>query len=498
MSSSKKSGNTDADSSAVNNNADPTTQFLKDLLAVFKLKLQQSNQYLIARKIIHTITDKDEVIKRLIDAKKMVILSGDDVYGDNRQFFLPESETQSLSRRRSDTFTCLSESEVEKNSQKYFDKELFYKDPRPFFSMVEKILKVKNSRSDASSVGAHGGGNKIASLISKLSQGSSSQTQSHQRQTQSQQSQIPISSLFHTESKLLRHYREDLYYNKNWNDKDKSIFCKGDIWTWSCVKCKKVVSDSHEVKKLELAVLNFKVPHCDCSNLKRPSFQSFCSEDSPQLNLQSTAIKFPAIIKPDIKFIKDPNLKYVKALTADKKLADFLIVISSNCNKVPTNKIPLMMPKTCPQILINKNSIDDGLYNFDVEFLGDVEIILSFLIEELDSFQEKAGSPKPKKFKETKNVFETVRDRKCYFIDNELVHKRYIFNGCDEKIVRELYENRVCEIKDFTTATTRSSLVKRSSSCRRASRRSIKINDVVEYESDCLVGDDDEGNDLGE
>lgn len=73
---------------------------------------------------------------------------------------------------------------------------------------------------------------------------------------------------------------------------------------------------------------------------------------------------------------------YHKSINDDKNKCDLLIVIGSSLKVKPVANIPLLLPKHIPQILINRESLKH--MNFDVELLGDCDVIVNELLLRLE------------------------------------------------------------------------------------------------------------------
>ena len=81
-------------------------------------------------------------------------------------------------------------------------------------------------------------------------------------------------------------------------------------------------------------------------------------------------------MKPDIVFFGEglPDA-FHDAMSKDKRACDLLIVIGSSLKVRPVALIPSSIPAAVPQILINRESLSH--YEFDVELLGDGDVIIN-------------------------------------------------------------------------------------------------------------------------
>jgi thiamine pyrophosphate-dependent acetolactate synthase large subunit-like protein len=73
---------------------------------------------------------------------------------------------------------------------------------------------------------------------------------------------------------------------------------------------------------------------------------------------------------------------YHKSINDDKNKCDLLIVIGSSLKVKPVANIPLLLPKSVPQVLINRESLRH--MNFDVELLGDCDGIVNEILNRLE------------------------------------------------------------------------------------------------------------------
>uniref|UniRef100_A0A8C1TXY8 protein acetyllysine N-acetyltransferase n=1 Tax=Cyprinus carpio TaxID=7962 RepID=A0A8C1TXY8_CYPCA len=126
--------------------------------------------------------------------------------------------------------------------------------------------------------------------------------------------------------------------------------------TASCLVCKHKV-DCEAVRE---EIFNQVVPHCPR-----------CPADVPY-----------AIMKPDIVFFGE-NLPefFHRAMKQDKDEVDLLIVIGSSLKVRPVALIPSSIPHDVPQVLINREPLPH--LNFDVELLGDCDVIVNELCHRL-------------------------------------------------------------------------------------------------------------------
>ncbi|XP_056088621.1 NAD-dependent protein deacetylase sirtuin-1 [Rhinichthys klamathensis goyatoka] len=156
--------------------------------------------------------------------------------------------------------------------------------------------------------------------------------------------------------RLLRNYTQNIDTLEQVAGIQKIIQCHGSFATASCLVCKHKV-DCEAVRE---DIFNQVVPHCPR-----------CPSDIPY-----------AIMKPDIVFFGE-NLPefFHRAMKQDKDEVDLLIVIGSSLKVRPVALIPSSIPHDVPQVLINREPLPH--LNFDVELLGDCDVIVNELCHRL-------------------------------------------------------------------------------------------------------------------
>ncbi|KAK6293398.1 hypothetical protein J4Q44_G00357240 [Coregonus suidteri] len=162
-------------------------------------------------------------------------------------------------------------------------------------------------------------------------------------------------SMLGKQGKLLRNYTQNIDTLEQVAGVQRIIQCHGSFATASCLICKHKV-DCEAVRE---DIFNQVVPHCP-----------LC----PDIPL--------AIMKPDIVFFGEnlPEL-FHRAMKQDKDEVDLLIVIGSSLKVRPVALIPTSIPHEVPQVLINREQLPH--LNFDVELLGDCDVIVNELCHRL-------------------------------------------------------------------------------------------------------------------
>ncbi|NXU83832.1 SIR1 deacetylase, partial [Xiphorhynchus elegans] len=165
-------------------------------------------------------------------------------------------------------------------------------------------------------------------------------------------------ALMDKEGKLLRNYTQNIDTLEQVAGIQRIIQCHGSFATASCLICKYKV-DCEVVRE---DIFNQVVPRCPR-----------CPPDEPL-----------AIMKPDIVFFGE-NLpeQFHRAMKYDKNEVDLLIVIGSSLKVRPVALIPSSIPHEVPQILINREPLPH--LHFDVELLGDCDVIINELCQRLGS-----------------------------------------------------------------------------------------------------------------
>ncbi|XP_069466738.1 NAD-dependent protein deacetylase sirtuin-1 isoform X2 [Ambystoma mexicanum] len=158
------------------------------------------------------------------------------------------------------------------------------------------------------------------------------------------------------DGRLLRNYTQNIDTLEQVAGIQRIIQCHGSFATASCLICRYTV-DCEAVRE---DIFNQVVPRC-------PK----CPPEEPL-----------AIMKPDIVFFGE-NLpeQFHRAMKYDKDEVDLLIVIGSSLKVRPVALIPSSIPQEVPQILINREPLNH--LHFDVELLGDCDVIINELCQRL-------------------------------------------------------------------------------------------------------------------
>ncbi|XP_048464667.1 NAD-dependent protein deacetylase sirtuin-1 isoform X2 [Rhincodon typus] len=174
-------------------------------------------------------------------------------------------------------------------------------------------------------------------------------------------------ALLDKQERLLRNYTQNIDTLEQVAGIRRIVECHGSFAMASCLMCKYKV-DCETIRK---DVFNQVVPRC-------PK----CPLDIPL-----------AIMKPDIVFFGE-NLpeQFHRSMKYDKDEVDLLIVIGSSLKVRPVALIPSSVPHHVPQILINREPLNH--LNFDVELLGDCDVVINELFHRLGGeFEELCSNP---------------------------------------------------------------------------------------------------------
>ncbi|XP_030604532.1 NAD-dependent protein deacetylase sirtuin-1 [Archocentrus centrarchus] len=162
-------------------------------------------------------------------------------------------------------------------------------------------------------------------------------------------------SMLDKQGKLLRNYTQNIDTLEQVAGVQRIIQCHGSFATASCLVCKHKV----DCEAIREDIFNQVVPRCP---------------RCPDIPL--------AIMKPDIVFFGEnlPEM-FHRAMKQDKDEVDLLIVIGSSLKVRPVALIPNSIPHEVPQVLINREQLPH--LNFDVELLGDCDVIINELCHRL-------------------------------------------------------------------------------------------------------------------
>ncbi|XP_046980775.1 NAD-dependent protein deacetylase sirtuin-1 isoform X1 [Schistocerca americana] len=284
---------------------------------------------------INTLTD---VVRLLRGARKVIILTG---AGVSVSCGIPDFRSRDgIYARLSVDFPDLPD------PQAMFDIAYFSQDPRPFYKFAREIYPGQFKPSPC---------HRFIKMLEK-------------------------------HNKLLRNYSQNIDTLEQVAGIHNVIECHGSFATASCTRCKyKVTADA-----IREDVFAQRIPLCPkCSTDALPSLiDSANGEHYKSLVSQG-------IMKPDIVFFGEglPEI-FHESMAKDKDECDLLIVIGSSLKVRPVALIPSSIPPHVPQILINREPLPN--FNFDVQLLGDSDVIISQICYMLGGdWLEVCSTPKP-------------------------------------------------------------------------------------------------------
>ena len=139
------------------------------------------------------------------------------------------------------------------------------------------------------------------------------------------------------------------------------VYCHGSFATATCLQCRRKYT-CDELRE-RMGATGDAVPYCDD-----------CVDGDEA-----------GVIKPDIVFFGEPLPSHFdEHLERDVDVADLVIVIGSSMKVQPVSMIPDLIHPNVPQILINKERLD---HHFDIELIGEADLILAEIARRLGSTQ---------------------------------------------------------------------------------------------------------------
>jgi NAD-dependent deacetylase sirtuin 1 len=160
--------------------------------------------------------------------------------------------------------------------------------------------------------------------------------------------------MIESHGKLLRNYTQNIDTLEEVCGLQRVINCHGSFSTASCTRCGLRV----RADQIKEDIFSQRIPLCpQCP-----------SDDCGQM----------AVMKPDIVFFGEGlSDEFHNAMAADKDQCDLLLVMGSSLKVRPVALIPSSISSDVPQILINREPLNH--MNFDVELLGDCDVIVQEL-----------------------------------------------------------------------------------------------------------------------
>ncbi|KAM4703877.1 NAD-dependent protein deacetylase sirtuin-1 isoform 2-T2 [Rhinophrynus dorsalis] len=266
-------------------------------------------------------------------------------------------------------------------------------------------------------------------------------------------------SMLDKEGKLLRNYTQNIDTLEQVAGIQRIIQCHGSFAEASCLICKYKV-DCEAVRE---DIFNQIVPRC-------PK----CSPDEPL-----------AIMKPDIVFFGE-NLpeQFHRAMKYDKNEVDLLIVIGSSLKVRPVALIPSSIPHEVPQILINREPLPH--LHFDIELLGDCDVIINELCQRLDG---KYAQLCTNSLKLSQITEKPPRPNKALFISSETIPPTPTHMVQDPELQDKLdqAESPITISNDLSNSEKSKVVPELPQSCADKNQQRSKIGDSENGESDSTL-----------
>ncbi|KAL6904286.1 DHS-like NAD/FAD-binding domain-containing protein [Trichoderma evansii] len=204
-------------------------------------------------------------------------------------------------------------------------------------------------------------------------------------------------AMLHERGKLLTNYSQNIdnLEVKAGLPKEKLIQCHGSFGTASCVQCRYQIQG----EKIFPDIRAGKIPKCTrcLSTLKasgaapkrkrsagaekkrRRWADNDSSDDNSEYDIPTTGV-----MKPDITFFGEalPD-EFSRRLTEnDRDKVDLVIVIGTSLKVTPVSEIVSFLPPHIPQIYVSRQSVSH--INFDIDLLGDCDVVVAELCRQLD------------------------------------------------------------------------------------------------------------------
>jgi len=170
------------------------------------------------------------------------------------------------------------------------------------------------------------------------------------------------------QSKLLRNYTQNIDSLEHLCPINRVIQCHGSFSTATCRTCQNRVK-SDDIKK---EIFEQTIPRCQKCYGKTTD---------------------AGVIKPDIVFFGEPlGEEFHQMISIDKDKCDLLIVMGSSLKVKPVSLVSEILPARVPQILINRERLPHK--TFDIELLGNCDVIINELCRRLIKYEPSFGQIK--------------------------------------------------------------------------------------------------------
>lgn len=204
-------------------------------------------------------------------------------------------------------------------------------------------------------------------------------------------------AMLHSHGKLLTNYSQNIdnLEVKAGVPKEKLIQCHGSFGTASCIKCGYKTAGEKIFPDIKMGIIP-RCPKCsqmtrvpargvkrkrstgpDRSKRGRWSDRDGSSEDSEYDVVQA------GVMKPDITFFGEalPDEFSARLAEHDREKVDLVIVIGTSLKVTPVSEIVSWLPSHIPQIYVSRQAVSH--INFDIDLLGDCDIVVTELCRRL-------------------------------------------------------------------------------------------------------------------
>lgn len=203
-------------------------------------------------------------------------------------------------------------------------------------------------------------------------------------------------AMLHERGKLLTNYSQNIdnLEIKAGVPKEKLIQCHGSFGTASCIKCGYKTQGEKIFPDIKAGIIP-KCPKCSqmmrvpAKGVKRKrsagpekkrgrwSDRDASSEESEYDVVQA------GVMKPDITFFGEnlPDEFSARLAEHDRDKVDLVIVIGTSLKVTPVSEIVSWLPSHIPQIYVSRQAVSH--INFDIDLLGDCDIVVTELCRRL-------------------------------------------------------------------------------------------------------------------
>ncbi|KAF7560577.1 hypothetical protein G7046_g3571 [Stylonectria norvegica] len=205
-------------------------------------------------------------------------------------------------------------------------------------------------------------------------------------------------AMLNERGKLLTNYSQNIdnLEVKAGVPKDKLIQCHGSFGTASCVQCGYQTAGEkifHEIKADKIprcprCIQTLRVANGGTVKRKRSAGaekkRRRWSADDTSDDESDYDVPTAGVMKPDITFFGEalPD-EFSKRLTEhDRDKVDLVVVIGTSLKVTPVSEIVSWLPSHIPQLYISRQAVTH--INFDIDLLGDCDVVVAELCRRLD------------------------------------------------------------------------------------------------------------------